>query len=1187
MDGCRPQSAPTHRPPATNRPLTAPASRNAVISSEAPRVRFSDAANSLLSDNLSEVSNPDFWALSAADSTSAAHLPPKSLLPSRSGVTSADHRGMTASSVTAQDIPASEKRVSFKGIHLEKAAVDDYRDQQRRMALQCVTSLDGWENLKNSLIASIQSVTNPDIVLTDHARKTVLNSMLSNFFAVLHVPSFKVEHLHLEQELHSKVPTFLLQLQKDIERRQGIENTVDLNERETKQGILGTYGKQHMIEAFISGVSLAREDEESNLIVKRAALNEEFRKLQAMRKELESSHAVLSNQRSKLNDLGIQVKSKDQRIDDLERQIRRRDDSHADQVANLLKEIHALKSNFSKATSIAHATTHGIQIALSATTKQQQHVQPSSTGTLVIESARIQAIDADQQKNLRIGQTKLLADHEKRIHELEEALFSAQAANMSDSQSHRSSLATMISWASSTLKFEEELFAVVEKIFRAESSLSNTALSVSGKQMLQPQTNEKFTSLLALTQEISKVSIEISKISTQKLSKFYKLLRFANDLLSFIDLGNLALPADLESQKQELFKENASSGGDDIMMFPEGYKVQKPMSSEDAELRRILGKERSGFRSSLLDLLLDFHRKCTEIQKHSRTNSAEKDSHRRESHDSPKLEHSKGKFKAVVLMQAHSHSSPLSSPKVQPLTPSATFEQGVMPIIIQPGIASDEQSSVAILTKQRDEYMERLGTLSTEMAQLQISMKEIQKQRAEISAKTTEEYDEMTMTILDLKRENSNLALVSKNECDALNAKIFEVMQERDRLRDELGRVANAAVIDENTLDQVDDLHKQEKAPLHHQRSSECAGIHLLSRQQYDLDASSTTQTQKTAFDACCQTIEDCIKSSKLTQTEWRSSAGTRADSSSEINSNGKMEQPTFKMREDVQLPSSAKIQPSESIAPGASQMIFDATYRNVQTNIAQQRLSSVFDEFDESGHKDTHVPFCVPKIDLSNAFLQSVGEAQAHHFQQNGSYLPRFHKIAIKSKVEQNGASSAFSQARMTKSDESLMSAIAPLVASSGGVKSKIQRNAVSVLQIPSTFEVPASHFNQRPYTSRPSTSNHLSLFVGPDVHPETDRPSNRVLCVKPHRPTSTRSADGNQSKRNAKLMREGLMLPAARVLPSPTNQRNTQHCTPQVSKAPPNHFDGHNVDESPGVGTRSSILNEYLQDISVGQAS
>jgi hypothetical protein len=385
MDGSRPQSAPTHRPQAVPRPLTAPASRNATESSETPRVRFSEATNVLHSDNLSEVSNPEFWALLAADPKNDANRSLQPLLSAQSGAFAADEKPESEIFIALPNMPVSDKRVSFKGLHLEKAAVENYRGQQRKMALQCVTSLDGWEETKNSLISSIQNIISPEIALTDKARKTVLNSILSNFFAVLHIPSFNVEHFDLEQELHSKVPSFLMQLEKDIRQRQGSENTVDLNERETKHGILGTYGKQFMIEAFISGISLAREDEESNLVVKRAALNEEFRKLQAMRKELESSHTVLISQRSKLNDLGVQLKSKDQRIDDLERQIRRRDDSHADQIASLLKEIHALKTNVSKATSIAQATTHGIQIALSASTKQQLHAQSPSTGTLAIE----------------------------------------------------------------------------------------------------------------------------------------------------------------------------------------------------------------------------------------------------------------------------------------------------------------------------------------------------------------------------------------------------------------------------------------------------------------------------------------------------------------------------------------------------------------------------------------------------------------------------------------------------------------------------------------------------------------------------------------------------------------------------------------------------------------------------------
>jgi hypothetical protein len=1212
MDVGRPQSAPTQRLPSVQRPLTAPASRNSLKSLDGQRVRFSEGPSVEFSD---EEQNSAFWALQGQDKATNSRVLSNADLASKSGNGLCEEQAkLDIDPLANTSMQPSEKRVSFKGLHMEKAAIDEYRSKQQSMALRCVTSLEGWEETKNSLIASIQSVTSPDIALTDKARKTVLNSLLCNFFALLHVPSFKVEYLNLELELQSKVPSFLLQLQKDVKERQGMENTVDLNERETKQGILGTYGKQFMIETFINGISLARPDEESNLVVRRAALNDEFRKLHAMRKTLETSSADLVSQRSKFDNLLVQLKSKDQRIDELERQIRRRDESHADQVANLLKEIHSLKANYSKATSVAQATTHGIQHALLSTAKHQKNAESPPIGAFMIESAKAQALDLEQKKLFQMEHTKMLAAHEKRIRMLEDALCNAQANNLSDSLTHRHSLAAMINWASITLKFEEDLYAVLEKVFKTETPASNTTLAVSGKQLVHPNSNEKLSSLLALTQEMSRVSIEISKISTQKLSKFYKVLQFSNDLLSFIDHVDLALTEDLESQKKELFSRDFASGSNDIIMFPEGHRVQNPMSSEDAELKRILGKDRKGFRNSLLDLLIEFHKKASESQKTLKTKqdghdekqiskssheaATDRDSSRRDLHDSPKSDHTKGKFKAIAISaQSQISSSPFSSPKFQSVAASPNIE----PLVISSGVrsvVSVEDQSLANLTKQRDDYMERLSTLSAEMTQLQITCQDIQRQRAEMLAKTSEDSDEMAMTILELKRDKDAVFQQTNKKYAEMAEIIHDLKQEREELRNQLRQFS-----EESTANAVQDSIQLQDDRCEHDHDVKS---YKSSKSNSSEPGSSTSKIESNSalrisyhIDASCQTIEDW-QSSKISQIEIKSNTERLSESVgvTEMHTSSKIHPPVSKAQPSAEMLSIAKPQAAEfnkiestldlKAMTAAAQMILSATNRNLQTNFSNQRVQSFFDEFDESARNDAQGHVHVPKIDLSSAFLQSVGESQVHHFQQNGSYLPRFQKVAIKQKIEQNVGFSAPLQPRMTKNEENMIAEIAPAAISSGNMRAKKPRPGVSVLEIPNRFDIPASHFSRPPYTSRPATCKHSDLFIGADVRPETARPSMCVARPKPHRPISARSIEGNVSKRSAQIMRASFhSLEHVGAPPSPHHERNPPHGTPQASNVARLHVDCLNVVEAPEIETHSSILNEYLNGISVGLPS
>jgi hypothetical protein len=1216
MDGCGPQTATNPRPHAAQRPQTAPASRTAGRSLESQRVKFCDGP-SVVVPAIQETHNPDFWALPEQDQSSNSRAPVVAVISH-----SSDARGIEKSSFTetsTANIPVAERKVSFKGLHIEKAAIDDYRGQQRAMALKCVTSLDGWEETKNSLIASIQNITSPDVALTEKARKTVLNSVLSNFFAVLHIPSFSPEYLDLENELHLKVPSYLMQLQTDIKNRQGSETIVDLKERETKRGILGTFGKQFMIESFISGVSLGRDDEESNLVVRRAELNEEFRKVLAMRKELESSNAALTNQRSKLDDLVAQLKTKDQRIDELEKLARRRDDSYADQISNLLKEIHALKTNFSKATSVAQATTYGIQTALLASTKQYQHASPPPIGNLVVESAKIQLFDAEQKKLAQAEHSKTLAAHEKRIRVLEDALCGAQAANLSDSQCHRHSLAAMINWASSTVKFEEDLFAVVEKIFRTDSIGGNPTLAISGKQLAQPQSHEKLSSILALTQEMSKVSIEISKMSTQKLSRFCKLLQFSNDLLSFIDHSEVRLPSDLECQRQDLFRNDPCFGNDDVIMFPEGHKVEKLLSSEDAELKRILGKQRTGFRDSLLDLLLQLHQKGSESQKNVKTKNetknssktiheadADRNAQRRDAHGSPKVEAATCKLKATAMMHG--------------LLSAAVLPHSTQPVVLHTNVdhlkslasaVQPDSESVSSLTRQRDEYMERLGVLSAEMNQLQITLKDIQKQRAEMSTK--EDSDEMLMTIIDLKKSRDALHVQTKEKFEATTKTIFELTQERDMLRDELLRkhvdVLSADSKHSYTKDasqpqddQIDTPSLIEMKPFKNMSSTSAPHCREIDNGQKECakapDLLLPTAIKNEMADACCQTINDWLPT-KVTQMDIKHSPELVEDFSATNQGQQLIEQQIVNnTRQGAQVQTAMKFYSSgshhlsenqiemngSSVAAAAARKIFDSTYRNLQSNILQQRVTSAFDEFDEGVRTDSQSTFQVPKIDLSKAFLQSVGETQVSHFQQNGSYLPRFQKVAVKSKIEHKVGFTMPSHPELTKDEKRTMGAIAPIVVSSSIMQSKKVRPTVSVLEIPNRFEIPASHFSQPPYTSRPSTSNHLGLFIGADIRPETARAPNSSSIPTPQRPLSARSADTRPSKRGAHVSRGGHLVHRSRVMPSPTRQCDVPNGTPQAT-ASLQSADVLHVDEAPGIGMHSFILNQYLNDISTGQ--
>jgi len=269
------------------------------------------------------------------------------------------------------------------------------------------------------------------------------------------------------------------------------------------------------------------------------------------------------------------------------------------------------------------------------------------------------------------------------------------------------------------------------------------------------------------------------------------------------------------------------------------------------------------------------------------------------------------------------------------------------------------------------------------------------------------------------------------------------------------------------------------------------------------------------------------------------------------------------------------------SAATAAAQMIFSTAHRNLQTNLLNQRVLSVFDEFDEGPRKNN---VSVPKIDLSKAFLHSIGQSQAQHFQQQGSYLPRFQKLGIKSKVEQKVDFQMHSQ-RMTKSEEELMAAIAPVAVSSNIAGSKKRVPGIAVLEIPNRFDIPASQFSQPPYTSRPSTSNHLGLFIGVDVRPETARSSNQHTGPQPHRPTFTRSADSKLSTRGAKVLQSVPSLRVAGVRSSPTNQR-----TSPLNNTGSHFGDFLSVDVEnsfPEIGTHSAIIDEYLKDINLGLPS
>jgi len=131
--------------------------------------------------------------------------------------------------------------------------------------------------------------------------------------------------------------------------------------------------------------------------------------------------------------------------------------------------------------------------------------------------------------------------------------------------------------------------------------------------------------------------------------------------LSFIDHSQVVLPSDLECQRQIFSETIHVLENDDVIMFPEGHKVENSLSSEDAELKRILGKQRTGFRDSLLDLLLQLHQKGSESQEKSakpKTETrntlktiheadADRNVQRRDAHGSPKIEAATCKFKPL------------------------------------------------------------------------------------------------------------------------------------------------------------------------------------------------------------------------------------------------------------------------------------------------------------------------------------------------------------------------------------------------------------------------------------------------------------------------------------------------------------------------------------------------------------
>jgi len=143
----------------------------------------------------------------------------------------------------------------------------------------------------------------------------------------------------------------------------------------------------------------------------------------------------------------LELKTKDQRIDELEKFARRRDDSYADQVSNLLKDTSRIENELLKTTSVAQTTTYGIQTALLASTKQYHTLPPPIGEFGRLNRQKYSCLMRSRRNSLRLNIQKTLAAHEKRIRVLEDALCGAQAANLSDSQCHRHSLAAMINWA--------------------------------------------------------------------------------------------------------------------------------------------------------------------------------------------------------------------------------------------------------------------------------------------------------------------------------------------------------------------------------------------------------------------------------------------------------------------------------------------------------------------------------------------------------------------------------------------------------------------------------------------------------------------------------------------------------------------------------------------------------------------
>jgi hypothetical protein len=665
-------------------------------------------------------------------------------------------------------------------------------------------------------------------------------------------------------------------------------------------------------------------------------------------------------------------------------------------------------------------------------------------------------------------------------------------------------------------------------------------------------------------------------MNTQKLSKFYKVLEFASNLVTFIEEKDVVLTADLEAQKQELLKSEPISASNDMIMFG-NVSGQKSVTSEDVELRRILGKDRSVFRNSLLDVLIELHKKHSKLKSDSpsvakQTSKVAADcileTGRRDSHDSPKGEISKSKVKSNLLMQSPNLHAQLPAQKHQMTLGTEATDA------LSASVQSPEEASFAKVTQQRDDYLERLGVLSAEMTQLQLTLSDIQKQRSEVSNKTAHEFQQMSNIIVELTKEKDAVVESSKQESEGMKIKIVELTKEIDSFKD-----ARAFVIAE-----TQDSKKTEHLLKHVDETCESS---RLKRNDCLISLLTTTKS-----DAMCQTLDW-----KLTAIETVDASDTAKLShmSVDTNSSSRETEPPIS-HADQNASSVAVTHDSEKLDQASSNIsgkrhevagtvgaILNSKNCNRQTNISSSRIASVYDEFDESVNENRYSAASVPKIDLSRAFLLSVGEAQANHFQQNGPHLPRFQKLGLKNKADTSFEFSALHRPRMSKSAESLLTSIAPNSEVSFNAIAKKRKPGVAVIEIPNTLYIPASDFRQLPYTSRPSTSNHPNLFIGSDIRPETARPAIRASFNKPQRPSTARVGEGvSSSKRGNLLMRFNHQ-----------NQLQTSPSSPAIHLEPHNcstrtlDVENQNFHDSSEMETDSVIVKEYLKGFKAAQPS